>query len=63
MNNINMLVSQIRSNPIAYFQKLGVPQNLLNNPNSIIQYLMSNGRFSQQDYNNAVQTAQTLFKK
>lgn len=63
MNNLNILMQQIRQNPAAYFQRLGVPQNMMNDPNSIIQYLMSNGRFTQQDYDNAVRTAQNLFRK
>lgn len=61
-NNIFQLIGQMRSNPQQFFGNLqGVN---MNDPNAIIQYLMSNGRVSQEQYNNAVKMAQQMgFKK
>lgn len=50
MNNpiMNMLFNTMRAKGITF------PQNVnTNDPNSIIQYLMSNGKISQEQYNNA----------
>lgn len=53
MNPMAML-SQLRSNPVALFQRAGfnIPANL-NNPQAIIQHLMNSGQISQQQVNNA----------
>ena len=50
MNNpiMNMLFNAMRAKGITF------PQNVnTNDPNSIIQYLMQNGKISQEQYNNA----------
>jgi hypothetical protein len=50
MNNpmINMLFNVMKSRGITF------PQNInVNDPNQIIQYLMQNGKISQEQYNNA----------
>ena len=54
----NQFVNNYQQN----MQKMGVPFEIMNNPNSIIQYLMNNGKLSQQQYNNAVQQMNALQK-
>ena len=54
MNNpmINMLFRVMRAKGIT------LPQNInLQDPNQIIQYLMSNGKITQEQYNNAYNQA------
>ena len=65
MNNSNnplQMLNKLRSNPIQFVLNKGfsIPQNIDNNPNSIIQYLLNSGQVSQQSYNKAVQMAQSL---
>ena len=50
-------------NPAAYFQQRGMqvpPQNALNSPADMIQYMMNTGGISQQQYNNAAMQAKQL---
>lgn len=39
-------------------RRINVPQNMMNNPAGIIQYMMNNGMLNQQQYNMARMTAQ-----
>lgn len=59
MNPINMLqmVAQIKQNPSQVLSQYGVPQNIINNPQAIVQYLMNNGTVSQAQFNQAMQMA------
>lgn len=52
--NPMMMLSQLKSNPMALLQRAGfnIPSNL-NNPQAIIQHLMNSGQISQQQLNNA----------
>ena len=65
MNNANVfqMAQQLRSDPIGFLQKSGynIPSNL-NDPNSIIQYLMNSGQVTQSQYDRARQMA-AQFKK
>ena len=45
--------SQLMQNPTKILQQLNIPQEYMNDPQGAIQYLMSTGKVSQQDYNNA----------
>ena len=51
-------------NPNQYIASKGfnIPQNMANNPQSIIEYMMNNGMLSQQQYNNAVNQYNQLKK-
>ena len=51
-------------NPSQFFEKRGIniPQNQLQNPDDIIQYMMNNGIISQQQSNNAVNQKNQLQK-
>ena len=56
MNDLMSLYQQIRNNPSKMFN---LPQGVNpNDPNSIIQYLMNNGKVSQQQMNNAMMQMQ-----
>ena len=58
MNNpmINMLFNVMKSRGITFPQDLNI-----NDPNQIIQYLMQNGKISQEQYNNAYNQAKNKY--
>ena len=62
-NNIAMF-QQFMGNPAQMMQRSGlnIPQNIANDPNAIIQHLLSSGRMSQQQYNQLQQMANNLSK-
>lgn len=45
--------TQLRQNPSQFLQKFNIPQEYLSNPQGAIQYLMNNGKISQEQFNNA----------
>ena len=45
--------TQLMQNPNQFLQKMNIPIEYANNPNGAIQYLMDNGKISQQQYNTA----------
>ena len=50
-------------NPVAYFQQRGLkmpPQEAMQNPNSLIQYMLNSGGVSQEQYNAAAAQARQL---
>ena len=52
---------QLASNPAQYaMTQWGIPQNIANNPNAILLQLMSSGRISQAQYNQARQMASQM---
>lgn len=52
---------QVMSNPQQYvMQNLGIPQEIANNPDAIMQKMMKEGRVSQQQYNAARRAAQQI---
>ena len=44
---------QLMQNPSAILQKLNIPQEYISDPQGAIQYLMNNGKITQQQYNDA----------
>ena len=58
--NILQMLAQLKSNPMAILKRYGVPQDIANDPNAVIQHLMNNGVVSQAQYNNAVNMAQNM---
>lgn len=62
MNPIQLMqmLTQIKSNPMSILGQFGVPQNLSNSPQDVIQHLMNNGKISQDQYNEAVKQAQNM---
>ena len=53
VQNLLSAYSQLKQNPTKVLQQLNIPQEYLNDPQGAIQHLMSTGKVSQQDYNNA----------
>ena len=51
---------QFMQNPSAYTQRMGIPPQVGNSPQSMIQYLMDSGKLSQADYNRIQQQAQQM---
>ena len=45
--------TQLMQNPTQMLQKLNIPQEYANNPQGAIQYLMNNGKITQEQYNMA----------
>ena len=60
--NIMQMLTQLKSNPMLMLSRYGIPSNIANDPNAIIQHLMNTGQVSQEQYNRAVSMAQN-FKK
>ncbi len=60
-NNPMQMLTQLRSNPLQFVIQRGfnVPQNIGNDPNSIIQHLLNSGQVSQERYNQVVQMVQS----
>lgn len=54
------MLSQLKSNPMSMLGSMGVPQNIANNPQAIIQNLMNSGKVSQDQYNRAMQMAKNM---
>lgn len=54
--NIRALFSayqKLMQNPSAILQRLNIPQEYISDPQGAIQYLMNNGKITQQQYNDA----------
>lgn len=60
MNNLFNQFQTFIQNPMSFISKLNIPQQYMNNPNDVIQYLMNTGRLSQEQYNQAVSKAKEL---
>lgn len=65
INNMNPMqimnmAMQLKNNPMAILGQFGVPQNIANNPNEVMQFLMKNNKLSQNQYNQAVQIAKNM---
>lgn len=63
MNNMQNFMNAYASfmqNPQQYLRGLNIPNNIPNNPDQIIQYLMDTGRVSQGLYNAATQYASQI---
>lgn len=62
MNDIFSQVQQLRANPMQFLlqRKLNVPQSIINDPNAIVNHLLSTGQVSQQQVNYAYQMMQKM---
>lgn len=61
--NINALLnaySQITQNPTKVLESMDIPEEYRKSPNDVIQYLMNNGKITQQQYNIANEQARQL---
>lgn len=59
-SNLMAMLQQFRANPMQMLlqQRLNVPGNIVNDPNAILNHLLSTGQVSQQQVNRAYQMAQ-----
>lgn len=60
---IMQMVNQLKANPGAFLGKYGIPQNIYNDPNAVIQNLMNQGKISQEQYNWAFNVARNMGMK
>lgn len=66
MNNsisgIMNVLQQFKSNPMQFLiqRKLNVPASMMNDPNAIVNHLLSTGQVSQEQVNNAYKIAQSF---
>lgn len=62
-SNIFQMLHQLKSNPAQFLMSRGlnVPQNIMNDPQAIMQHLLSTGKVNQQQVNEAYQNAM-MFK-
>ena len=54
------MVQQFKQNPLGFLlqRRLNVPPNVVNDPNAILNYLLSTGQINQNQINMAYQTLQ-----
>ena len=57
MTDIMNMLQMLKQNPMQILMQKGIriPQELSNNPQSIVQYMLNNGMVSQQQVNQAMQ--------
>lgn len=62
MNNIFQILNQFRQNPMQMLAQRGIniPQDISQNPQSIVQYMLNNKMVSQQQVNQAMQMAKNF---
>ena len=57
---IMQMLPQLKSNPMSVLGQFGVPQNIANDPQAVIQDLMNRGAITQDQYNQAMQMAKSM---
>lgn len=64
-NNLMAMFQTFMQNPIGMLMsnRVNIPQNIANDPNAIISYLMDNGMVNQNQYNQAQQLFNQLRKR
>ena len=62
-NQIMSMYNKLRNNPSQILGTFGIPQNIINNPQAILQHLMNSGRITQDQYNEAVRMANSFKSK
>lgn len=65
MNNPMMIMQMLqtfKNNPLGFLMQRGmnIPADMANDPNAILQHLVSSGQVSQQQINNAYQMMQRM---
>lgn len=58
--NLMGMVQQLKQNPVQFLmqRRFNIPQNVAQDPNAILNHLLSSGQINQQMVNNAYQMAQ-----
>lgn len=54
------MANQLKSNPMSMLGQFGIPQDIANNPQAIVQNLMNRGVINQNQYNQAMQMAKNF---
>lgn len=54
------MMQQFKANPMAMLSQYGIPQNMADNPQAVLQQMMNKGNITQAQYNNAVQMARNM---
>lgn len=62
MNYILQMYNQFANNPQQVLQKYGIPQEC-DSPESVMKYLVDNGKVNQQQINQVNQLYRTLFNR
>ena len=59
IGDILPMLQSLKTNPMAFLmqKKFNIPPEISNDPNKILQYLLSTGQVSQEQYNSAYQQA------
>lgn len=59
---ILQMLNQFRQNPMQLLAQRGIniPQNITNDPQAIIQYMLNNGMVNQQQVNQAMQMVKNI---
>lgn len=57
MGGLLPMLQQLKSNPLQFLmqRKFNIPQNIANDPNAILNHLLSSGQVSQEQVNAAYQ--------
>lgn len=65
MNNMMQMLQALQNNPMQFLmqRRMNVPQNIANDPNAIMQHLLSTGQITQQQYNNANNMARQFMNR
>ena len=63
--NPQMLMSMIQSikNPQQMIQNMGIPQEAMNSPQDVANYLLNNGKVNQNQIDQAKSMYQQMFRK
>ena len=64
MQFLQQQLQALQSNPAQFFGKmrLDIPQNIVNNPDAILQHFLETGKFSQEQVNKAYQAFYNMRK-
>lgn len=59
-NNMAAMLQQLKSNPMNFLmqRRFNIPQEIMNDPNAILNHLLSTGQISQGQVNAAYQAGQ-----
>lgn len=58
--NLMQMVQEFKANPVKFLlsRKMNIPKEIANDPNAIIQYLLTTGQINQNQINSAYQEIQ-----
>ena len=53
-------LTQFKNNPMGVLKQFGIPQDMMNDPQSVVQNLMNRGVVTQDQFNNAMNMAKQM---